>query len=57
MSRKNELKDLGLLKVTISRTADGLRDYMQIITADQFSLNVVLIGQIEVTDLRGKQGA
>jgi hypothetical protein len=41
------------LKVTISKTADGSNDYMQIVSDDQFALNIVLIaGKIEVADSR-----
>lgn len=41
------------LQVTISKTADGQHDYMQIISADQFAINVVLISQkITVNDVR-----
>lgn len=41
------------LKVTISKTADGRSDYMQIVSGDQFALNIVLISDlIEVEDSR-----
>jgi len=41
------------LKVTISKTADGLRDYMQVVSADLLAVNVVLVAdKIEVTDVR-----
>ncbi len=41
------------LTVTISRTADGQNEYMQIVSADQFSLNIVLISQkITIQDSR-----
>jgi hypothetical protein len=41
------------LKVTLSKTADGKHEYMQITSTDQFSLNIVLISsKIEVTDQR-----
>jgi hypothetical protein len=39
-------------KVTITKTSDGLQEYMQIIAADQFSTNIVLIGEFEVQDSR-----
>lgn len=43
------------LTVTISKTADGSEDYMQIISADQFTLNIVLLSpSIEVNDSRIK---
>lgn len=39
--------------VVISKTADGSADYMQILSLDQFSVNVVLIAdQIELEDKR-----
>ena len=31
------------LIITISKTADGQQDYMQIVSEDQFAINVVLI--------------
>ncbi len=41
------------IQITISRTADGSADYMQIISADQFSLNIVLISsRISIRDAR-----
>lgn len=41
------------LRVVISKTADGKHDYMQIISQDQFSVNIVLISeQITVRDAR-----
>jgi hypothetical protein len=41
------------LKLTISETADGSSDYLQIVSDDQFALNIVLIaGKIEVADSR-----
>jgi len=41
------------LTITLSRTADGQADYLQILSEDQFSLNVVLIAeQIFVRDQR-----
>lgn len=39
-------------KVTITKTADGNQEYMQIISEDQFSMNIVLIGKFEVLDTR-----
>lgn len=40
---------LGKLKVTISSTADGQHSYMQIMSEDSLSVNVVLIAdEIEV---------
>lgn len=41
------------LTVTVSKTADGKSDYLQILSADQFALNIVLIAdRIEVKDVR-----
>jgi len=39
-------------KITLSRTADGQQQYLQIISADQFSTNIVLLGEFEVVDVR-----
>ena len=38
----------------ISKTADGEQDYLQIISEDNISVNIVLIGEFDVTDTRGK---
>ena len=38
--------------VTITKTADGLQEYMQIMSADSFSTNIVLIGIFDVKDER-----
>lgn len=41
------------LEVTISKTRDGLGDYMQIMSEDFTSINIVLIaGKIDVHDVR-----
>lgn len=41
------------LAVTITKTADGAAEYMQITSADQFSVNIVLISpKITVKDAR-----
>lgn len=41
------------LKITITKTSDGLSEYVQILSADQLSVNVVLIAQkITVLDTR-----
>lgn len=43
------------LQVTISKTADGARDYLQVVSADQFTVNVVLIADvIAIVDARAK---
>jgi hypothetical protein len=39
-------------QVMITKTADGKQEYTQIIAADQFSTNIVLIGKFVVKDLR-----
>ena len=50
---KTPLFPLQSLTVTVTKTADGLADYVQIMSADQFSVNVVLISQkITVRDAR-----
>lgn len=42
-----------LLKVTLSKTSMGAGEYMQIISSDQQTVNIVLIAeQIEVLDVR-----
>ena len=41
------------LKLTLSKTQDGQHDYLQIVSDDQFALNVVLIAdKIDVDDRR-----
>lgn len=41
------------LKIQVTKTADGARDYVQIMSADQFTVNVVLIAdEIEMRDER-----
>ena len=43
------------LNVTISKTADGKDDYIQIMASDGISVNVVLIAtEIKVQDVRPK---
>ena len=40
-------------KITLSKTADGTRQYLQIISADGFQTNVVLIADLfELKDTR-----
>ena len=41
-------------KITLSPTADGLSDYLQILSDDGFKTNIVLVGQFAVTDSRGR---
>ena len=44
---------LRVLTIQVSTTADGKNDYLQILSGDQFSLNVLLIaGHIEIQDRR-----
>ena len=41
------------LKLTLSKTQDGQHDYLQIVSDDQFALNIVLIAdKIDVDDRR-----
>lgn len=43
------------LTITVTKTSDGLRDYVQIMSADMLSTNVVLVAdQIVVEDHRPK---
>lgn len=39
-------------KITLSQTANGVQEYLQIISSDNFVVNVVLIGHFEVSDTR-----
>lgn len=44
---------LDLVRITVTKTADGQREYMQILTADALSVNVVLVAdRIEIQDCR-----
>jgi len=41
------------LIITVTKTADGKREYVQIISADMFSVHIVMIADsIEVKDAR-----
>jgi hypothetical protein len=41
------------LTIQVTKTSDGLRDYVQIMSSDMFSINVVLIANnIEIKDSR-----
>jgi len=40
------------LKVTVTKTADGQQDYIQIMSEDMVRVNIVLVGEIEVEDRR-----
>ena len=43
--------------ITVTKTANGEAEYVQIISADQFAVNVVLISdEIEIIDLRAVEG-
>jgi hypothetical protein len=44
-------------KITITPTADKKQQYVQIISADQFSTNIVLIGEFELLDTRPQRAA
>ena len=39
-------------KITLSKTANGQQEYLQIISADGFAVNVVLVGKFELHDTR-----
>ena len=44
------------LTITVTKTANGEADYLQVMSADQFAINIVLIAeQIEIEDLRPKE--
>lgn len=42
-------------KVIITKTSDGRQEYLQVISEDQFTTNIVLIGQFELKDAREPQ--
>jgi len=45
------------LTILVSKTADGRNDYVQVLSGDQFSLNVVLIARkITIRDVRPTDG-
>jgi len=45
-----------ILKITISKTSLGNMDYMQIMSEDMVSINIVLIAEkIEIHDVRNKK--
>lgn len=47
------LQPIPNLTITVTKTADGKFDYVQIMSGDQFSINLVLIaGEIVVKDAR-----
>jgi len=44
------------ITIQVSKTANGLQDYVQITTPDQVSLNIVLIAdKIDIQDQRDEQ--
>lgn len=44
---------INTLRVTVTKTSDGQSEYIQVMSADQISVNVVLIAsKIEVLDMR-----
>ena len=46
------------LTVTITKTSDGSNDYIQIMSSDMISVNVVLVaGRIELQDARNSENA
>jgi hypothetical protein len=49
----NDKEDEMKLTITVTPTADGKQEYVQIMSEDMFSINVVLIAdEIEVRDSR-----
>ena len=47
------MADIPKLRIQVTKTADGQREYVQIMSADQFTVNVVLIAnEIELIDER-----
>lgn len=46
----------GDLTITITPTADGMNEYVQIMSEDMVSINIVLIAEfINVVDIRGNE--
>lgn len=41
--------------VVVTKTSDGLQDYIQIMSEDMLTTNIVLVGEIEVSDHRIKE--
>jgi len=49
--------EIDKLNVTITKTADGRRDYIQIMSADQISVNIVFVAdRINIQDHRVIKG-
>jgi hypothetical protein len=42
-------------RITLSKTSDGKQEYLQIISEDQFTTNIVLIGKFQLTDARERK--
>ena len=48
-----EPTNIAKLRIQVTKTADGLREYVQIMSGDSFTVNVVLIAsEIEIFDER-----
>lgn len=44
------------LTITVTKTSDGMAEYVQVMSDDQFAVNVVLIAdKIEIRDSRPKK--
>lgn len=44
------------LRIQVTKTSDGLRDYVQVMSADQLTINLVLLAdKVVVSDLRDEQ--
>lgn len=42
-----------LIRITISKTSDGLQEYLQVLSEDTISVNIVLVAdKFELTDVR-----
>ena len=51
--RKAGVDEISELRIQVTKTSDGSRDYVQIISADQLTINLVLLAdKIVVSDLR-----
>ena len=52
------MADIPKLKITVTKTADGKREYVQIMSGDQLTVNVVLIAdEIVIDDYREPDNA
>ena len=43
---------MGDYQITLSKTANGLQEYLQVISSDGFAVNIVLIGKFQLKDTR-----